>query len=71
LALAGGGIIIAIPAVVVLAHAAKASLYGVGPFDPLAFAAAALLLAGFAALAAVVPGRRASSLDPTTALRSE
>jgi len=71
LALAGGGIVIAIPAVVVLAHAAKASLYGVGPFDPLAFAAAALLLAGFAALAAVVPGRRASSLDPTTALRSE
>jgi len=69
--LAGAGIAIAIPVGLALAQAAKASLYGVEPFDPLAFASAALLLVVFAALAAAFPGRRARLLDPTTAVRSE
>jgi ABC-type antimicrobial peptide transport system permease subunit len=71
LALAVAGIVIGFPLVLALGRVTKALLYGVGPFDTLAFSSAALLLLVFTALAAVVPGRRASLLDPTTALRRE
>jgi predicted permease len=70
-ALAGGGIVIGLPVVLALGRVAKALLYGVEPLDPLALASAALLLLVFAALAATLPGCRASLLDPTTALRRE
>jgi predicted permease len=70
-ALAAGGIFIGVPMVLGVGQIAKASLYGVEPFDPLALVSAALLLLVSAALAAVLPGRRASLLDPSTALRRE
>jgi predicted permease len=70
-ALAACGISIGIPVAAGLARFAKASLYGVEPLDPLAFASAGLLLVLFAALAAILPGRRATLLDPSIALRSE
>jgi ABC-type lipoprotein release transport system permease subunit len=57
--------------VLALGRLTKATLYGVEPFDPVTFGSAALLLLLFAALAATLPGRRASMLDPTAALRRE
>jgi ABC-type lipoprotein release transport system permease subunit len=57
--------------VLALGQVAKALLYGVEPFDPLALVSAALLLLVLAGVAAVLPGRRASLLDPSTALRRE
>jgi predicted permease len=71
LALAAGGIAIGLPMVLALGRTAKALLYGVTPFDPAAFSAAALLLVVFTVLAAIVPGRRASLLDPMSALRRD
>jgi ABC-type antimicrobial peptide transport system permease subunit len=65
------GIFVGVPLVLVIGRVAKASLYGVEPFDPLALMCAALLLIALAAVAAVLPGRRASLLDPSTALRRE
>jgi putative ABC transport system permease protein len=46
-------------------------LYGVSPFDPFTYVAVSLLLMGVGLLAAYVPARRASSLNPARALRYE
>ena len=48
-----------------------ALLYGVSPKDPIAFGGAVLLLLGVALIAAFVPMRRALSINPTEALRSD
>jgi ABC-type lipoprotein release transport system permease subunit len=46
-------------------------LYGIGGMDPLAFTCATLLLAVCALIASLIPARRAASIDPMRALRSE
>ena len=60
------GMVIGVAAVRLL----TAFLFGVTPLDPAAFAAAAALLVGVALLAAYVPARRASRVDPLVALRA-
>ena len=71
IALATGGILIGVPAVLLLGRVSRALLYGVGQFDLPAFALAVLVLIVFAALAGIVPARRAGQLDPMYALRCE
>jgi putative ABC transport system permease protein len=46
-------------------------LHDVSPFDPLAYASAAGILAAAAAMACWWPTRRATRVDPMVALRSE
>jgi len=43
----------------------------VSPFDPLSFAAVALLLAAISALACWLPTRRATRVEPIVAMRAE
>jgi len=46
-------------------------LYGVSAYDPLTFVSVILLLIVMAVLACLIPARRASRVDPITALRYE
>jgi predicted permease len=70
LALAASGVAIGTPAVWLLAHLARALLFGAGLFDLPAFACALLVLLVFAATAGIVPARRQAA-DPMSALRCE
>jgi putative ABC transport system permease protein len=54
-----------------LARAATSLLFGLSAGDPLTFFAAAALLAAAVAAGSYLPARRASRLDPMTALRCE
>jgi len=49
----------------------RAKLYGVGPLDPVSLAVTAAVLAGAALLAGWLPARRASRVDPASALRAD
>jgi putative ABC transport system permease protein len=71
LGLAAVGIAIGTAAAAALAPALRSLLFGVKPFDAPTFASVALLLFAVAALATYVPARRATKVDPMTALRNE
>jgi ABC-type antimicrobial peptide transport system permease subunit len=53
------------------AMGAGAKLMGDGAADPLIFVTAAAFLCALAAVAAYLPARRAASIDPMQALRTE
>src|SRR5260370_23058049 len=65
------GAVAGVGAVLVTSHLIASFLYGVRPNDPLTIAVAVFTLASVAATAACLPARRASRLDPMTALREE
>jgi predicted permease len=62
---------IALPAVVALARLFRSQLYGVATFDPISLVGAVLLTAVMVILAAAVPARRAATVEPMQALRTE
>jgi ABC-type antimicrobial peptide transport system permease subunit len=71
LALVAVGLVVGVPCAWVLSRYVSSQLYGVKPADVGTGAAAVVLLALVAAAAGLVPARRASSIDPMTALRCE
>lgn len=66
-----GGIVVGAIGAFFAVRIIKSLLYGVSPFDPFSAAAALLLLAVTAGFAAWLPARRAASIEPMQALRSE
>jgi len=65
------GIVIGVAGALVCSRLLRSLLFNVSAIDPLVFALAAAGLAAMAMLAAFVPARRASSVDPMSALRAE
>jgi predicted permease len=71
LRLAAVGLAIGAVGALALTRSLSALLFGVKPDDPLAFSGVAALLALVAAVACLLPARRATRVDPIVALRSE
>ncbi len=71
LALVAGGLMIGVPAALALERLAAGMLFGLANVDAPSLAAAVLILAAVAGFAAYLPARKASLVDPMTALRYE
>lgn len=71
LKLVGIGVVIGVPAALAASQLLSSVLFGLKATDPISLAAVVLLLALVASLAAAIPARRASKVDPMVALRYE
>ncbi len=69
--LVAAGVLIGTGVALALGGLAQRLLFGLTPTDPVAFVTAALILGVTALVAAWLPARRASRVDPLTALRHE
>ncbi len=69
--LAGVGVVIGIGLALAVSRTLSIFLFGVSPFDPLTFGAVAIFLLGAGVAASYFPARRATKVDPMTALRAE
>jgi ABC-type antimicrobial peptide transport system permease subunit len=71
LVLAGISIALTIPLALLLTRMVRSQLYGVSAFDPVTLLAGTMLVSIVALLAATLPARRAASIEPMKALRTE
>jgi len=67
--LAGIGVAIGLAGSAAAMPLAQSLLYNVSPFDPITFAAVSVFLLAVALVASVLPGLRATKVDPLVALR--
>ncbi len=65
------GVVVGLAGAIGLTRLMANLLYGVGPGDPVTFAAAVVVLAAVALCASAIPAWRASRIDPIGALREE
>jgi predicted permease len=63
------GLVLGVAASLAITRILAGFLYGVSPTDPLTLLGVAILLIAIAVVAGFVPARRASTIDPVTALR--
>jgi len=64
-------VLVALPVSVALSRLLSSQLFEVSPYDPLTLCLCALVTTGMVAIAAAVPARRAASVEPMQALRTE
>jgi predicted permease len=67
----GLGLLIGIPIALAAGRALSGQLYGISGHDPFVLQGAVLVLIASALIAAIVPARRAASIDPIQALRRD
>jgi predicted permease len=65
------GVLVGLPAAMAASRLIRSLLFGVTPVDPATLTAATAVMFAVAALAAYLPARRASRVDPMMALRCE
>jgi len=65
------GLVVGGVAAIPLSQLLTGLLFGIEPADPPTIALSAVLLVGVALVAAWIPARRATAVDPITALRSD
>src|SRR5262245_57486209 len=66
-----GGLIVGLAGAIAAARLLDNLLFGIGPSDPATFATVCSLLLGVVLVAAYLPARRATRVDPMVALRAE
>lgn len=71
LTLAGAGIVLGLLVAVPLTGVMDSLLVGITPTDPLTYGGVSLVFVAVATLACYLPARRATQVDPVTALREE
>jgi len=71
LLLAGGAIAVTIPLAILATRTVRSQLFGVSVADPVVYGAGILIICVVAALAGSIPARRAATVDPARALRTE
>jgi putative ABC transport system permease protein len=71
LVLAVAGVAIGLVAALAASRAIDSFLFGIDPFDPATFGGVAVVLLAVAFLACYIPSRKALSVDPIVALRTE
>jgi ABC-type antimicrobial peptide transport system permease subunit len=71
LAVALAGVIVGLPLAVAATRLLRSTLFGLGPGDPLSFVAALIGMTLVTFVASLIPARRAASVDPMQALRTE
>jgi len=69
--LATTGIVLGVFASLALTRALASLLFGVGKIDPVAIAAAPVVLLAAALFGCYVPARRAAKVDPVIAMRND
>jgi ABC-type antimicrobial peptide transport system permease subunit len=65
------GVVVGLLAALILTRYIKSLLFGIEPLDATSFASVAAVMVAVALLASYLPARRASRVDPATALRAE
>jgi putative ABC transport system permease protein len=65
------GMMFGLAAALAVNNILRSQLVGIAPYDPVSMAGAPIVLILIAVLACLVPARRASSVDPATALRHD
>ena len=69
--LTGITVMLTVPLSLPFANMLRSQLFGVSPFDPLSLVGGTLLIALVALLSAALPAKRAASVEPMKALRTE
>jgi ABC-type antimicrobial peptide transport system permease subunit len=64
----GLGAIVGVPLAYMAGHGLQTMLYEIPPLDPISYGGAAIVLIAVSVLAAFLPARRASRIEPVLAL---